>query len=274
MTHAGRCTRLANLDDELLRRALALSHDALQLIGSLLPDDCTFGTMPHASIYRLHVGATANYRGGLTCLRSAETSLAAAPLIRALLEAWAHIDFIGDDTQDGDARCRALMYERGGRQEWSAIAKGPLAHVDLTDWQKHHDEQTRKVEELWKSFGCGKPQARTYKQAQVTLRALSKRHSMPWIMPVWRSTSAHAHAFGSDIAFDNSKQGSSGLVWAAPPVRTFWLQNLVAVYGNLTSAAALSMAPGPEPRSQTDFQQTVHQLTEEVGNLVARQLGF
>ena len=116
---------------QTLSDALKLSETALSTISSLLPEDCTFGTMPQSSIYRLHAAATVNYRGGLTCLRWVETSMATVPLLRSMLETWSHIDFIGDDTQGGDSRCRALRYERGllkgprGPCSWASRVRGP-----------------------------------------------------------------------------------------------------------------------------------------------------
>jgi hypothetical protein len=58
---------------ENLRQAAFLSQSALETIRDHIPEDCTFGTMPQASIYRLHLAATGNYRGALSCLGWPET---------------------------------------------------------------------------------------------------------------------------------------------------------------------------------------------------------
>jgi len=146
-----------------LHRALNLSNTALQLIQSLMPAGSTFATMPHASVYRLHVFATTSYRGALACLRWPETSLSAPILLRALLETWSHIEFIGDDLQEGDARCRALRYERGVLRSWSDIARGHLAWLDMAEWQGQHEEYARGIDALWQEFGCGNAAPRTNK---------------------------------------------------------------------------------------------------------------
>jgi hypothetical protein len=105
-----------------LERAYALSNEAQSFMDSLLPDGMTFATMPEASVQKLHLSATAAYRAGLACLQFAETSVGAFSLLRGVLEAWSHIAFIADSAEGGDARCRALRYERGAlkarQQHW------------------------------------------------------------------------------------------------------------------------------------------------------------
>lgn len=99
-----------------LQQAASLSWIALEMVRDHLPEDCTFGTMPQASIFRLHLAATGNLRGALVCLGLPESSFSAVPLLRGMFEAWAHLDFIADDSQGGDSRCRAVRYERGVRR--------------------------------------------------------------------------------------------------------------------------------------------------------------
>ena len=70
----------------LSRRAADLSDAGLSFLSSMLPADCTLETMPVATLYRLHIVATANFRAALICLASPETSMGALPLLRGLLE--------------------------------------------------------------------------------------------------------------------------------------------------------------------------------------------
>lgn len=154
----------ANFDDVVsgfLERAYALSDEALSLMDALLPDRMTFVAMPEASIQKLHLSATANYRAGLLCLRSSETSVGAYSLLRGLLEAWSHIAFIADDAEGEDGRCRALRYERGALKEWEGNIHISPPGFDAKTWKKAHDENVAEIEKLWLESGCGKASPRT-----------------------------------------------------------------------------------------------------------------
>lgn len=61
-----------------------IGGERIRMIEALLPDDTTIGAMPHGTVYRLHLAATANYRAGVVCLRTPETSL----------EVWSHVRFL------------------------------------------------------------------------------------------------------------------------------------------------------------------------------------
>lgn len=103
----------------LIDRANEFADRGLALIDGLRPEEMTGATLPDATVWKLHLVATINYRAGLACLRQPETSLGAFTLLRGLLEAWAHLDFIQDNTAGDDARCRALRFERGMSREWA-----------------------------------------------------------------------------------------------------------------------------------------------------------
>jgi hypothetical protein len=105
---------------DLVNCAYSLSANALTLVESLLPNDnISFETIPEATIWKLHLSATGNYRAGLVCLRQAETSMGAPILLRGILEVWSHIKFIAEgDSENSTVKCRALSYELGAIDEW------------------------------------------------------------------------------------------------------------------------------------------------------------
>ncbi len=164
----------------LIGRATDLCDAGMELIDSLRAENGTGATMPESTLVRLHFVASSTYRSALLCLWMPETSLAAYGLTRGLLEIWAHLAFIADDASGGDARCRALRYERGALAEWSATMKKAPDSYDRDTWQVRHDERQRDVDALWDEFCCkGSPRTRSH--VKSTLDSLSKQPTMGWI---------------------------------------------------------------------------------------------
>lgn len=248
---------------ELLERAYALSDEALSFMDSVLPDGMTFATMPEASVHKLHLSATVNYRAGLACLQAAETSLGAFSLLRGILEAWSHIAFIADSAEGGDARCRALRYERGALKEWEGNIHVPPPGVDVEAWKKAHAENVAEVDSLWKKSGCGGVSARTRSHVDATLKELAKELSFNWMIPLWRSTSATVHMYGFDFLFESRGDGTSDLVWAQPRFRATWLSFLGSSYSYLTATAAGVLDPGAKvmPRVR-EFHESMRSVVE------------
>lgn len=247
----------------LLERAYALSGEALSLMDSLLPDGLTFATMPEASVQKLHLSATVNYRAGVACLQAAETSVGAFSLLRGVLEAWSHIAFIASSAEGGCARCRAVRYERGALKEWDGNIHVPPPGVDMEAWKKAHAEKVAEIESLWKESGCGKVSARTRSHVDATLKELAKGLSFDWMIPLWRSTSATVHMYGYDFLFESRGDGTSDLVWAQPRFRATWLSFLGSSYSYLTATAAGILDPhgNAMPRVR-EFHESIRSVVE------------
>lgn len=226
----------------LIARAVDLGHAGMALIDELRTEDGTGATLPESTVVRLHFVAASTFQSGLLCLWMPETSLASYGLIRGLLEVWSHLIFISDDSQGGDARCRALRYERGALKEWSdTVLKAP-DYYDTVAWQERHDERTRDIGEMWKECGCtGQP--RTRRHVAATLSVMAKEPTMEWIPGVWSASSASTHAFGVDFLLD-SHGTETQLVWALPSQRASWFAFLVAAYDYLTVTGATILAKG------------------------------
>lgn len=247
----------------VLERAYGLSNDALSLLDSLLPDGMTFATMPAASVQRLHLSATVSYRAGLACLQSAETSLAAFSLLRGVVEAWSHTAFIADSGEGGDVRCRALRYERGALREWGGNMHVPPPGIDEEAWKKTHEDNVAEVDRLWRESGCGTSSPRTRGHVDATLRKLAEELSFEWMLPLWRSTSATVHMYGSDFLFEDRGDGTSDLVWAQPRLRATSLSFLGASYSYLTTTAAgvLDTSTIAKPRI-AEFHESMRSVVE------------
>lgn len=226
----------------LVARGFDLCHAGMALIDELRSEDGTGATLPESTVVRLHFVAASTFWSGLLCLWMPETSLASYGLIRGLLEVWSHLTFISDDGQGGDARCRALRYERGALREWSdTVLKAP-GYLDLAGWQERHDERERDIDQLWKECGCtGEP--RTRRHVAATLRALAREPTMEWIPGVWSASSASTHGFGVDFLL-HSRGDDTHLVWAISSQRASWFAFLVAAYDYLTVTGATIFARG------------------------------
>lgn len=220
-----------------LTGAGALSDQSLAAVNSLLPDDFRFATMPHGTLLKLHLVATANYRAGLVCLRSAETSVVALSLLRGLLEAFAHVAFIGDESERGDPRCRALRFERGLAHQWDNNVHGPIPGFDEQGWRVEHDQHVKEIEALWTEYGCGSAaRDRTQGQVEGTLKRVGKTAGFEWLIPAYRAGSGAVPMYASDFLLHSDGAGTSQIVWARPSRRAGWFTFLCGAYGNVTEA--------------------------------------
>jgi hypothetical protein len=227
----------------LIDRANEFADRGLALIDGLRPEEMTAATLPDATVWKLHLMATINYRAGLVCLQKPETSLGAFTLVRGLLEAWAHLDFIQDNTAGGDARCRALRLERGLSKEWANNVHARPPGFDQAAWQAQQAAHDKELDHLWRQFGC-RGANRTQGQVAATLTRLNKLPAMDWVDAVWRSTSAVTHMYGVEFALTDRDDGTIELVWPLPAYRASWLMWLVASYSYLTTTAATILRPG------------------------------
>lgn len=162
-------TGVENVFTPLLSHARELSNTAMLLVEHESPGGMTFATMPQATVFKLHVASTATYRSGIVCLQSPETSVAAFSLLRVLLEAWSHIAFIYDPREGGDARCRALRFERGSMDEWANNVRVVPRAFDRVAWQRSHDEKGQEIRRLWEALSCGSARPRTRRHVAQTL---------------------------------------------------------------------------------------------------------
>ena len=227
----------------LIGRANEFADRGLALIDDLRPEGMTGVTLPDATVWKLHLVATINYRAGLACLGQPETSLGTFTLLRGLLEAWAHLAFIQDSTAGSDGRCRALRFERGMSREWANNVRAAPPGFDQTAWQAQQAAHDRELDVLWRQFRC-RGTDRTQGQAGATLTRLSTQPGMAWVDGVWRATSGTTHMYGVEFVLTDRGDGTTELVWALPAHRASWLMWLAASYSYLTTTAATILRPG------------------------------
>jgi hypothetical protein len=222
--------------DRLIGKAADISHAGFRLIDSHLPEGFSRDRVPESTVYRLHIVATSAFRSGLICVKAPETALTALGLLRGLLEAWAHLEFIRNSDYGGDPACRALRFERGIHKEWGNavdLASGP----DLSEIKDAHAEHLRALDQIWRDHGCKGRERTQGNVAETITEKLAKQPFMEWLPQMWKVTSASLHMLGSDYLFESS-DGESWLVWAPDVQRALWFRFNVATYVYLTWTAA------------------------------------
>lgn len=242
-----------------LDQAGALSDQGLALIDQLLPEHIDGAAMPEATVFRLHLVSTANFRSGLVCLVAPETSLAASTLLRGLLEPWSHLSFIKDDGKPEDGRCRALRLERGIMKEWEDNARGMAEGPYRDEWFKQFNENKREAEALWNEFGC-RGANRAQANSRQTLKQITKQARMEWVDGAFQSSSAVTHMYGVEYALTSLGNGVSELVWALASHRAMWLRLLTSAYGYVTTTAAEIVRPGVH--ATIEFNEVVRAIAE------------
>ena len=111
----------------------------------LLPDAYR-DSMPEIPVWRLHLGATANFLAIVQCLKTRYSSLGALSLLRGLIEAWTDLFFIADESEQGTPALRAIRFEAGVLNEWASIDKKVRSDVDYQETVKRFHSTIMPVE--------------------------------------------------------------------------------------------------------------------------------
>jgi hypothetical protein len=112
-THSGLSGEFESDFGAVSDRAASFGEIIHSGIASLHPPDVSLDQMPESTVWRLHLIATASYEASIQCLRTRYSPLGGYIVLRGLLEAWAHLDFIANDSQSGSPALRAIRYEQG-----------------------------------------------------------------------------------------------------------------------------------------------------------------
>ena len=252
-------TSVPDVMTPLIAEATDLGEAAFALIDASRSDEGAEAALPETTVVRLHLVAASTYRSGLVCLWMPETSLASYGLMRGLLEAWAHLHFIADDEAGGDARCRALRYERGALDEWADVGKKvPEGYLGKTAAQRARDERRGDLDRLWSECGCTGA-TRTRHDVAPTLRTLAHEPNLEWLPGAWSASSVSTHAYGVEFLLD-TRGGQIEVVWALPSQRATWFTLLVTAFAHITSTAATILAQGDE--RITAFEQSARRLLD------------
>jgi hypothetical protein len=244
----------------VLDRAASYGEIVHNAVASLHPPDASLDEMPESTVWRLHLTATASYEASIQCLRTRYSSLGGYIVLRGLLEAWAHLDFIADDSQGGSSALRAIRYELGAHQEWEGSAHdAPGGHPSPLIAQDNHEVMLR----LWQEKGGqGSPPFRSRKHVPTTLTAVATREDFDWLRGLYRSTSAVTHMFGVNFLLQ-SRGETTAVVWATPPQRSSWLAWVTVCFEHLSRTAVGLMGGDEIEEMKVAFNHGAHAILDD-----------
>lgn len=244
----------------ILDRAASFGEIAHGAIASLHPPDASLAEVPQSTVWRLHLTAVANYEAAIQCLRTRHSSLGSYIVLRGLLEAWAHLDFIADNSQGSSPALRAIRYELGAHQEWEdSEHDAPDGHPTPLVAQDNHDVMLQ----LWgESGGQGTPALRRRNHVQPTLTGIATREDLNWLRGLYRSTSAATHMFGVNFLLE-SVGDTTIVVWATPAQRCSWLAWVVVCFEHLSQTAVGLMGGDEVEEMQLAFNHGAHAIVDD-----------
>lgn len=133
------------------RSNMALQENLLQDVGRY--------SMPEIPVWRLHLGATSTFLGIIKCLRTKQSSLGAFSLLRGMIEAWAHLFFIADESEPDTPALRSIRFEAGVLNEWAHVRKKMNPEIGYDELMAENQDGIMK---LWRAnAGTGEPRRRT-----------------------------------------------------------------------------------------------------------------
>lgn len=260
-TDAGRLSGEFETDFKgVLDRAASFGEIVHSAVASLHPLDVSMAQMPESTVWRLHLTATASYEAAIQCLRTRYSSLGGYIVLRGLLEAWGHLDFIADDSQGGTPALRAIRYELGAHQEWEDSSHdAPGGHPSPFIAQDNNGVMLQ----LWQEGGGqGTPVLRRRTHVQPTLAAIATREDLNWLRGLYRSTSAVTHMFGVNFLLQ-SVGDTTTVVWATPAQRSSWLAWVVVCFEQLSRTAVGLMGGDEIEEMQLAFNRRAHAIIDD-----------
>jgi hypothetical protein len=244
----------------VLDRAASFGEAVHGAVASLHPPEASLTQMPESTVWRLHLTATASYEAAIQCLRLRYSSLGAYILLRGLLEAWAHLDFVADGSQGGSSALRAIRYELGVLQEWAESAHdAPDGHPSPLIAQAN---RTAMLEQWSEHGGQGTPALRTRKHVPATLTSIAARERFDWLRALYRTTSSATHMLGVDFLMQDAG-GTTLVVWATPAQRSSWLVWTTVCFEQLSRTAVGLMGGTDVNEMQVAFNQGAHAIADD-----------
>jgi hypothetical protein len=180
--------------------------------------------------YNLRRVYLVTFRAGMTLLADPMVAYGADPLLRVLLEVWAHLAWIeyGESRSQrialgrhhagrmkkgakrdrskehcfSDARfastwsteeTRALCWLMGDSASYQFAARQAHPSLRRGNALRQSRERTARYRLHHQNSGCPGGRGRDYADAEPMLRLLSHKYHFPWIVAYWRSSSASAH---------------------------------------------------------------------------------
>lgn len=223
-----------------LNRAWEHIRIGLQAVIDTIPLGAERNTVPLNTVWRLEVGLATRCLATIQNLYLPQTAESSLIILRACLEAFAHLEFIkGLKGARGTTACRALRYELGVAKE----ARNTILKFE-TDVKSIDKEYVRRVAELKKMpTGCNCTQHEPLDRGHVvpTLKKLILSDPGLKILPlIYADGSRAVHMFsGADHIVELNDKGEPELTWVPLYKRAGWFVWTLIVFGHATWAAEI-----------------------------------
>jgi hypothetical protein len=155
-----------------------------------------------------------------------------------MIESWAHLFYIADESEPDSPALRAIQFEAGVLSEWASVRKKMDSEVDYDELMSRNREGIMK---LWAdNGGKNEPRRRTYKDVNPTLAKMAKTPDLESLGIIHASSSVAVHMSASDFLLESSETGVT-VVWASDARRCAWLQLAIVCFDYLTISALQSV---------------------------------
>ena len=241
---------VAENDEIRFRRLLRQATTVVGLLAECRsvgkPVEISWDDFVSVAVEHLLTWADLETRAALSLLRDAAVAPAAEILLRGLLEALAHVSWIGSPPTPEERRCRALCYELGRAVSYGhglrKMSPDAVSHLPA-DTKASLDDNIDTIRRLLREAGC-KCSRRHEGNVESDLKGLAQALNAPYVYELWVTSSWVAHQF----AFDRlARSNDVGVMTLAAPTavdRAKLLTWVVAIFGYVGQAALLIENPG------------------------------
>jgi len=207
---------------------------------------------PAATLVHLERWAAIQFAGGLVLLTKAPVAIGAIVQLRGILEAYSHVWWIRNGSDDGaqSRRCRALCYERSSARE--LLDAVTFAAPGITE-EHAVEEASRRVDNLDRLLQTQRCRCkgRGYSDVMPTIQEIvaSDPTAAQWLVDIVRSTRMSSHQTQRDRVLSFDAAGAVRVGAPATPIqRALLLDWLVVAFARFGRELALIL--GDEPGEQ------------------------
>jgi hypothetical protein len=191
---------------------------------------------PEITVVRLMVATNPLYETALLAITTPEASLGAHAMLRPLIEAWGHLDFI-EGQDEADRACRALRVELGTVIALLDTVQRGADDPDAVDDRIRTAEHRKTVIEDQMAERSCKGDPRAYRHSTKWVRDMAKRPNLDWLAEAWSSASMTLHLTAWDWRLRTGADGAVHVVDSPPKELAARLNHLVVTYASLAQTA-------------------------------------
>ena len=229
----------------LLRRAVVLVNLLAECRSVDKSIEIEWDDFVAVAVEHLLTWADLETRAALSLLGESAVSPAAEILLRGLLEALAHVSWIGTASTADERRCRALCYELGRTQSYGdglrKMSPEAVSHLPA-DTAAELEDNLRTIRDLLRDAGC-QCHRRHEGHVEAELKSLARSLNAPYVYELWVTSSWVAHQFAFDRLARSNDRGVMTLTAPALADRAKLLTWVVAIFGYVGQTALLIENP-------------------------------